>query len=106
MQGVRSAHSLNQSGPTAGMVAAQLSMTNRLEVGSESDDFGDLYRDYSWDAEINTYGTNGLFQVDIVVLKKGNPDSALSILLYRPDSEQRVGDSAGQRQFSGSGSRR
>jgi hypothetical protein len=107
MQNVRAAHSLNQLKPTPGMIAAELSLTNRLEEGSESGDFGDLYPDYSWSRDVMMFGTNGMFQVDIAVFredKKGRtyPDSTLSVLLFRPESEQRVGDGAGKKMFSGS----
>ena len=86
MRSLKAAHSLKQNGPTAGMVAAELSMTNKLEEGSISGDFGDIYPDYDWTQDISIYGTNGMFQVDIVVYKKANPDSSLSLLLYRPES--------------------
>lgn len=102
MQSIRAAHSLNQMGPTAGMVAAELSMTNKLEVGGESGDFGELYPDYSWAREVSMWGTNGMFQVDILVMKGDAEDSSMSILLYRPESEQRVGATAGEKKFSGS----
>ncbi|MGI8967222.1 MAG: type IV pilus modification PilV family protein [Limisphaerales bacterium] len=83
---LKAARALKQSGPTAGMVAAELSMTNKLEEGSMTGDFGDLYPDYNWSRDIAIYGTNGMFQVDIIVFKHSNPDSALSLLLYRPES--------------------
>ncbi|MFN7141010.1 MAG: prepilin-type N-terminal cleavage/methylation domain-containing protein [Limisphaerales bacterium] len=85
-QNLRSARMLNQMGPTAGMVAAELSMTNMLHEGVESGDFGELYPDYSWTREIVIYGTNGLFEVNIAVLKGSNLDSELTLLLFRPES--------------------
>lgn len=88
MQNVRAARSLNQMGPTAGMVAAELSMTNKLSEGSEQGDFGELYPEYSWSRDITEYHTNGIYQVDIAVYKEGAPNSSLSILLYRPESDK------------------
>jgi hypothetical protein len=110
MQNVRAAHSLNQLRPTPGMIAAELSMTNKLEEGYESGDFGELYPDYSWERNISLFGTNGMFQVDIMVFhevrqgsrRRQNEDSQLSILLFRPESEQHLGESAvGKTKFSG-----
>ena len=37
---------LRNNGPTAGMVAGQLSLTNKLEEGSDSGDFGEIYSGY------------------------------------------------------------
>lgn len=87
-QNLSAARSLNQMGPTAGMVAAELSMTNKLYEGTESGDFGELYPDHSWTRDIMIYGTNGLFEVNIAVLKKNDIDSTLTILLFRPESPQ------------------
>jgi len=102
-QSIRMAHSLNQMGPTAGMVAAELSLTNKLEEGTFTGDWGDLYDEYTWQQDVMIWGTNGMFQVDIGVFKKGNEDSRLSIFLFRPESENHMGDGAASRKaFSGS----
>lgn len=86
-QCLRSARSLNQNAPTPGMVAAQqLSLTNQLEEGFDSGDFGDLYPDYTWDMQTLLYSSNGLFQVDITVYHKNNVDSTMSVLAYKPES--------------------
>ena len=85
---------LRESGPTAGMVAAQLataSLTNKLEEGSDSGTFEDLpiYHDkgYRWISQVSEASSNGLFRVEIAVINpSGKPDSILTILLYRPDS--------------------
>ncbi|MFO1488967.1 MAG: prepilin-type N-terminal cleavage/methylation domain-containing protein [Verrucomicrobiota bacterium] len=76
-----------------GMLAAQLSLTNKLAEGRESGDFGKLYPEYRWEREIQEAGTNGLFQVDFVVFRRGGDhgmESHMSILLFRPEST-RVG---------------
>ncbi len=87
--GVRAATLLRNNGPTAGMVIAQLSATNKLEQGSVSGTFRDIpiYKDYRWVSNVHEVATNGLFQVDVVVVdQNGNQSSMLSALLYRPDS--------------------
>lgn len=90
---LRNAKALRLSGrPNAGMLAGELSLTNKVEEGIESGDFGDLYPDFRWEREIYEAGTNGLFQVDFVIYQRGNsgkPDSAMSILVYRPGSQTR-----------------
>ena len=85
-QTLRSAHSLSQNAPTPGMVAAELSQTNKLEEGFDSGDFGDLYPDYTWETETMIWVTNGMFQVDCTVYHGRNVDSAMSVLLYKPES--------------------
>ncbi|HNQ88265.1 MAG TPA: prepilin-type N-terminal cleavage/methylation domain-containing protein [Verrucomicrobiota bacterium] len=73
-------------------VAAELAMTNRLEEGEMTGDFGDLHPGATWAAVTTLYSSNGLYQVDIAV---DWPDNGLlkkkevSILLYRPDSAMR-----------------
>jgi len=72
----------------AGMLAAQLTLTNKLYEGTDSGDFGDLYPDYTWDQE-NTPITNGLWRVDFVVhhrVGRQPVDTSMSILLFSPDS--------------------
>ncbi len=84
-QNLKAARSLNQMGPTSGMVAAEMSMTNKLYEGSESGDFGELYPDHSWVRE-TTIITNGLFAVEIAVLKQSEVESTLNLILFRPES--------------------
>lgn len=78
-----------------GSLAAELSLTNRLEEGGDSGNFGSLYPGVSWSREIKIVGTNGLFQVDFTV--QDGPaggrlpvQSTLSIFLYRPDSKRGI----------------
>jgi hypothetical protein len=89
---LRNAQGLRLTRPNAGMLAAELSLTNKVEEGIESGDFGDLYPDFRWEREIYEAGTNGLFQADFVIFQRGNrtkPDSAMSILIYSPGSPTR-----------------
>jgi type II secretory pathway pseudopilin PulG len=88
--GLRTARALQVTRPNAGMLAAQLSLTNRLEEGTESGDFGNLYRDYTWTRDTYEAGTNGLWEVDFQVFRRGNrgaPDSRMSLLIYSPNSQ-------------------
>jgi type II secretion system protein I len=81
---------LRNSGPTPGMVAAQLSLTNKMEEGSDSGNFGDtpIYEGHRWVSQTSEAATNGLFRVDIAVINpSGRPDSILTVLFYRPDSQ-------------------
>ena len=76
----------------AGSLASGASLNQKLEEGSDSGDFGDLYPDYRWSAETNEVGTNGLFEVKLEVFRTHGdrtPVSQMSILLYRPDSQVR-----------------
>ena len=87
---LRNARSLRRFPLDAGMVAAQVANTNKLFEGSESGDFGKMYPDYSWDSDRYEVGTNGLWQVDIIVRRRGlqKPVDVMSIWLYRPESQQ------------------
>jgi hypothetical protein len=87
---LRNARGLRRIELDAGMVAALVSNTNKLYEGSQSGDFGNLYQDYSWDSDRYEAGTNGLWQVDIVVLRRGlqKPTDVMSVWLYRPESQQ------------------
>ncbi len=91
-QNVRAARRIQPDSIDASSLAAELMLTNRLEEGSMSGDFGDLYPGYSWSRDIYLVSTNGLFQVDFKVFRDGAAeDSTMSILLYRPDSNVRAG---------------
>jgi len=92
-QCLRSARSLRNTTVNATSLAAELCMTNRLEEGFESGDFGDLYPGHTWARDIYLAPlspTNGLYQVDFVVFnnsgRKSQLESKLSILLYRPET--------------------
>jgi hypothetical protein len=90
---LRNARSLRRVELDAGMVAAQLSITNKLTEGTQSGDFGNLYPDYSWEADQYEVGTNGLWQVDIVVHRRGlqKPADVMSVWLFRPESKSGFG---------------
>ena len=88
---LRNARSLRRVELDAGMVAALVSNTNKLYEGGQSGDFGKMYQDYSWDTERYEVGTNGLWQIDIIVRRSGmqKPVDKMSIWLYRPESPPR-----------------
>jgi hypothetical protein len=87
---LRNARALQRRTVDAGMVAAELSLTNKLTEGLETGDFGDLYPEFEWTRDIYEAGTNGLFQVDMIVQRRagGAVESKMSILLFRPESPQ------------------
>jgi prepilin-type N-terminal cleavage/methylation domain-containing protein len=90
---LRSARSLQTSFVSANSLAAELSLTNRLYEGPLPADivshFEEEHPGYTCDGEITLVATNGLFQVDLAVIKtagKAVIESQVSVLLYRPDS--------------------
>jgi len=75
-------------------VAAELSLTNRLEEGTMSGDLGEARPGASWVADTMLYSSNGLFQVNITVDWPENglvKQRTASILLYRPASRNARG---------------
>ena len=89
---LRNARVLQRSVVDAGMLAAELSLTNKLTEGPVPKGLGGfekLYPDYRYDGEITEVGTNGLFQVEFAVYRRTRDhgiESHLSILLFRPES--------------------
>ena len=86
---LRNARGLQQANVDAGMLAAQLSLTNRLDEGGDSGDFGDLYPGYTWSREVYEVGSNGLFQADFTVSRRvghQQAESHMGVLLFRPES--------------------
>jgi len=83
--GLHSALLLRRDGPTPGMIASELSLSNELDEGTLSGDFGDMYPNYRWTTDVSEAATNGLYRLDIsVIAPQGTVDSTMSILLYRP----------------------
>lgn len=87
-QSVNQARALRFVTPPIGSLASETSLTNQLEEGFESGDFGDTYPNHEWNREVREYLTNGLFQVDLEVIRTGKaePEGKMSILLFRPES--------------------
>jgi hypothetical protein len=80
--------------PDAGLIAAVDSLATRLEEGVVVGDFEEwypgVYPGYGWARETTEIASNGLFQVDYVLLdaekERVLPETAMSILLFRPGS--------------------
>ena len=89
---IRNARALERVHVEASSLAAELSLTNRLEEGIMSGDFGGFHPGYSWERETTQVQTNGLFRVDFLVwsdFDRSTTGSKMSILLFRPESTQR-----------------
>jgi type II secretion system protein I len=84
---------LRNSGPTPGMVAAQIAittLTNTFDQSSDCGDFSDIpiYEGYRWCWYKSEVATNGLLKFDIVVFNPGGkPDSTLTVLFYCPKAQ-------------------
>jgi hypothetical protein len=93
--GIHAASILRSSGPTAGMAAGYYYVTNKIQEGNDSGDFSDIagYQGYQWRSSATEVATNGLFQMEFVVIDPhGNPSSTLDVLIYNPSSSsQRMG---------------
>lgn len=86
---LRNARALQRVDVDIGMLASQLSLTNRLYEGSDSGDFGDICPECRWDREVTEVSSNGLFQADFLVTRKVGRNEAytkLSVLFFRPES--------------------
>lgn len=73
----------------AGLLASQLSLTNKLFEGVDSGDFGNLYPDYNWTSDTYEVASNGLFQVDYIIQSKSGRqqvEAKMSVLFFRPES--------------------
>jgi hypothetical protein len=91
---LRNARSLRRMELDAGMVAAKVvGVTNKFSEGTESGDFGNLFPGYSYETAFSEAATNGLWQVDIVVRRRGlaQPVDSMSILVFSPDSSIGMG---------------
>lgn len=85
-QGLSTARALRTTRPDASIIAADLWITNKLEEGTESGNFGKIYPNHEWWYEAIAE-TNGIWHVDIEIYRRGNrgtPESALAIEMFRP----------------------
>ena len=101
--GLGAARSLQIQHPDAGILAAHLSLTNRLEEGSDSGDFDDVepgaFPSCRWERNIMEVSSNGLYQVDFLVIEKvgrKQVPSTMSILMYRQGGGMRGGFPGGR----------
>jgi hypothetical protein len=93
---LRNARGIQRIQVDAGMAAAQayqIIKTNRQAELSLSGDFGDSFRDYSWEAESTQFDTNGLLVVNIIVTRRGlqKPVDAMTMLVFDPDAKSTFG---------------
>jgi Tfp pilus assembly protein PilV len=97
-QNLATARRLQRNSVDITTLAAELSLTNRLEEGFESGDFGDSRPDCLWSRTITEVSSNGLFRVDFTAHEPtGNrkgplAEQHLTILLYRPASGGVIGN--------------
>jgi len=82
--GLKSAKILNRVEVDASSLAAELSISNRLEEMSDNGDFGNLYPGYRWTRNVYEVGTNGLFRADLVVIGGGPGTERRMSVLYFP----------------------
>jgi len=94
-QTLRNARALQRGDVDAGMAAAQVYetlKTNRLENGTMSGDFGETYRDFSWEAtwDIDWDGgvTNNLLKAEIIVRRRNlsKPFDHMTVWVYAPNA--------------------
>ena len=91
---LNNARALQKRDVDAGLLAAELSLTNKLSEGSDSGDFGNIYPGYTWRRDVYlapVAPTNGLFQADFTISHKSGRhvvETRMSILLFRPESSQ------------------
>jgi Tfp pilus assembly protein PilV len=89
--GLRTAQALRIKRPDATLIAGNLWVTNKLEEGVETGNFGRLYPDHDWRWDAYEI-TNGFWQVDIDVYQRSDRSksaSQLSIQMYRPQWQTR-----------------
>jgi Tfp pilus assembly protein PilV len=91
---LRNARRLQEPQVDPALLLADLSQTNILTEGSDSDDFGELYPGYQWASQTEQVESNGWFKVVYVVTKPGgdaNSETSLGAFFYRPDSPPGAG---------------
>ncbi len=97
VQSLGAARALQRPQPDFSILASALTLSNTLDLGCESGDFGDLgeeYSDYDWERCIDpwpasdTEATNGLYRVRFVITRRGGRSQTvgedMEILLYKP----------------------
>jgi len=85
---LRNARSLRHLPVDAGILASELSLTNKLYEGETSGKFDEPFADYEWSQNIQEVSSNKLFQADFIVRRRSDHavESQMSILLFRPES--------------------
>jgi Tfp pilus assembly protein PilV len=75
----------------ANVLAAELTLTNQLQEGSDSEDLGKMYPGYNCEEQKTLFKSNGLFRVDFVVTGpsvggQAPAPSVMSVLYWKPNS--------------------
>ena len=88
------AKSLQQREPDPGIVLAALSLTNSFEEGALGGNFEDIapgmYPGYRWEAFPQEVGSNGLWEVNVIVHNERKPSRnpvTISTQFFRPNSK-------------------
>jgi len=96
VQSLGAARALQRPQPDFSILASALTLSNVLEEGVDSGDFGELtdeFKDYYWERQIVEVGSNGLFQVDFAIFQKNARGKEvredMSILMYKPGGRKR-----------------
>ena len=91
VQSMGAARALQRPQPDFSILASALTLSNVLEEGCESGDFGDLgdeYKDYDWERCIEEYASNGLYRVRFVITRRGahsqTPGEEMEVLMFKP----------------------
>jgi Tfp pilus assembly protein PilV len=96
-QNLRAARAIKPEAVDFTSAISDILLTNRLEECTESGDFGDVSPGYAWTRTITLVSTNGLFKVDVTVIRSDPPlEKTTSLLVYKPDSQRRPGGFGGQ----------
>ena len=98
-QCLAAARKLEQRDPDPALLATQFAVTNLITEGTDSGDFEEsypgLFPGWRWSVQkYPVYGeTNGIFQVDILVVRdsrQGRAERSLSIQVFSPESVNAV----------------
>ena len=90
---LRGARKLQEQPVDISLLAADAYQNTKLEEGSDSGEFGDLFPGYKWESQTNRMGTNNLFKVEFLVTHPGgkvHDEQHMTILMWRPDSPQKL----------------
>jgi type II secretion system protein I len=95
VQSMGAARALQRPQPDFSILASALTLSNTLEEGVESGDFEQLgpeFRGWQWERQITEVGSNGLFQVDFVIMRGDGGkqvSESMHILMYKPGGRRR-----------------
>jgi prepilin-type N-terminal cleavage/methylation domain-containing protein len=89
---LRNARRLQQAQVDCGLPVADIFQNTQLEEGETNGDFGELYPNYQWRAEIERMGTNGLFHISCYIIRPDHGiERNLDLLMWKPNSKEPTG---------------